>query len=106
MVGRVRVLGMMIDTHFGFSAQVAGALQRAGVRSGAMARLSGCTWGLDARLMRTTHAVLLTSLATYALAVVGSGAYAREFSRIWTLDNNASARRITGIIRSARLETS
>ena len=70
-----------------------------------MVRLAQSFWGLEAGLLWSTHAALLTTLVSYGLAVVGSGAYARELGRTGTLDVNVSTRRITGISRYARLET-
>ena len=54
---------------------------------------------------RSTHAAQLTSLARYGLVAYGSGAYEVNLGRLETLRANVSARRITGISRSARSPT-
>ena len=87
-----------------FTQHIQTVLQKAGLRHGVMARLARSTWGHDSGIMRSAHATLLTSLTSYALAVVGSGAHDKMFQRIGTQSTNISARRITGVARSARIE--
>ena len=89
----------------GLAHHIGGVLQRAVLRHWVMARLARSTWGLEAGILRSAHATLLTSLTAYALAVVGSGAYEKKFRKLGTRSTNVSARRITGAGRSARLET-
>ena len=103
-VSTIKILGVVFDTGFGFTAHVEGILQKVRLRHGIMARLARSTWGLEAGLLRSTHAALLTSLMGYGLAVVGSGAYEKDLRRLGTQGANVTARRITGISRSARLE--
>ena len=80
-------------------------LERARARHGIMARLARSSWGLEVGVLRTAHTALLTSMVRYALVTVGSGAYEAHLQRLETQHANISARRITGISRSARLMT-
>ena len=103
--GPIKVLGVFLGSSFGFIPHLEGVMARASMRHGIMARLSRSTWGLEAGLLRSTHAALLTGLMTYGYAVAGPGAYDKVFERLDTQGANVTARRITGISRSARLET-
>ena len=69
-----------------------------------MARLVRTKWELEECVLRPTHVAILTSLVTYGRVTICSPAYLRGFRRLGTLDNNMSARRITGASRSARLQ--
>ena len=104
LVDQLEILGVTFVAQLGFAQHIVKVLQRANFRHAVMARLSRCTWGLEAGILRPTNAVLSTSLSTYGLAVVGSGAYGKSFRQLGTAGGHISARRITGISRSARLE--
>ena len=101
---QARVLGVILGGQFGFRQQVAGVLRRSGIPHGLEAGQARSILGLEAGILRTAHAALLTHLATYGLTVGRYGAYEAEFACVGTLGTNVSARRITGISRSARLE--
>ena len=70
----IRILGVQINAKLNFTQHIQNVLQKAGLRHGVTARLAGSTWVRDSGLLRRRHAALLTSLAAYALAVVGPGA--------------------------------
>ena len=101
--GTDKIVGMRFDVRWGFGKQADGILRRAGLRQGIMAILSRCTWVLEAGSLRFTHSALLTSLITYGFVVMGAGAYVEGFLRLGTGAASVTARRITGISRSARL---
>ena len=104
-VQSLKILGVVFDDQFGFKLQIDAMLDRAKVRHGVMARLARSSWGLEVGVLRTTHTALLTSMTRYALVTIGSGAYEKQFRHLETQHTNISARRITGISRSARLMT-
>ena len=106
VVGEIKIPGVMSDTSLGFVIHIAEVLRRTSMRHGVMARLPRITWGLEAQLLQSTHAALPTSLTSYGLAVVGSGAYAKALEKMGARGADFAARRRTGISRSARLETS
>ena len=99
----LRILGAPWDGRMCFMDHISGVLDRANVRHGVMARLAHSTWGLEVGVLRATHAALLVSLSGYGLVVYGSGAYEVGLKRLEVQLANVSARRITGIGRSARL---
>ena len=99
-----RVLGLELDETFGFEAEVENAIGRAMVRQRVMTQLARRTWGLEAGLLRSTHAALVTSLIGYGLVITGSHAYEGLMSRLETQYANIAARRITAVSRAAQLE--
>ena len=95
---------MLVDGKISFAQDIGGVQQKAGLRHGIMARLARSTWGLETGLFRATHSTLLTSLMRYGMRVVDSGAREKASGEMGARSINVSARRITGISRSARLE--
>ena len=59
--------------------------------------------GLEAGILRSAHSALLTSLVTYGLAATGGTMYESILDRLGAQQTNITARRITGVARSARL---
>ena len=99
----IRILGLQWDSRLCFAEHVNNVLSRAKIRHGVMSRLARSTWALEVGALRSSQAALLTSLAGYGLAAYGWGAYWGDLRRLGAQLVNASARRFTGVIRSARL---
>ena len=95
---------MDLDEAFGFASHVDNAVQRAMVRHRVMAQLARSLWGLEAGILRSTHAAVITSLVRFGLVVTRSYAYEALIRRLETQDANVAARRTTGVSRAARLE--
>ena len=51
---RTRILGLFLDGQMNYSLHVQNILERARVRHGILAKLTKCTWGLEAGILRTT----------------------------------------------------
>ena len=98
-----KILGVLFDSHLGFQQHFHQVIKRASVRHGVMATLAQRRWGLEASILRSTHAALLTSLMTYGLVATGGTAYERCMERLETQQANIAARKITGASKSARL---
>ena len=98
-----RVLGVQIDSTLGCLDHYNQVSRKAGIRHGIMASLAQRKWGLEVGILRSAHSALLTSLVTYGLAATGGSMYESALGRLEAQQTNISARRITGVSRTARL---
>ena len=103
VVAKMRVLGVVLDCRMCFEGQVASILDRAKIRMGVVAKLSGCEWGAETGVLRMTGEALAVSLIRYGLVVMGSGAYEQSLNALEVGVVNVLVRRVCGVGRSARL---
>ena len=78
------VYEVLFDKEFSFQQQFERVLEKAKVRMALVRRVSGCTWGLETRLLKATGDALLISLLRYALPVTGSSVSDRMLNKIDT----------------------
>ena len=95
---------MRIGYRLGFEMRVDEDIGRTLVRHGVMGQLARTSWGFEVGIHRSTHKVLITSLAGYGLSAVGSFLCEALISRLEAQSANVAARRISGVSRAARLE--
>ena len=72
-VARIKILGVIFEKDLQFSDHFERTLARVKVRMAILARVAGCSWGLETRLLGATGLALAMSLLLYGWAAAGSG---------------------------------
>ena len=80
-------------------------MSKAQLRQGILNKVSGTKWGLDIGVLRISYDAIIGSLLRFALVPVGSSIPGDLFWSMETNITNVAARKITGLPRSARVES-
>ena len=102
-VQKIKVLGVILDPSLSFEDHFTRIMDKAKVRMGVLAKLSGSKWGLETRMLRLTGQALIISLVRYGYILTGSGLSNLRMSQLNTRLLNILARKIVGTGPSARL---
>ena len=100
----IKILGLTFDKHFTFDTHYESLIAKARMRQSIMAGVAHRKWGLETAILRISSDAIITSLLRYGLTVLGSGLPEDLINKIDVQIINTTARRITGLHPSTRIE--
>ena len=101
----IKILGITFDRHFTFDEHFDLLQAKARTRQSIMAGVAHRKWGLETSILRISSDAIITSLLRYGLLVLGSSFPEDLIHKVDVQIINTTARRITGLHPSTRIET-